>query len=177
MSTPSYPASTLAKLFELTERRVRQLSSESIIPSPKDGKYDLTGSVRGYIRYLKKLAFSKCPEGTEEHELRMRILRAQAATAELDMQKETGESIPVAQAMTDWQNMALSFKARILAMPYRLACSIIGLTEPHEIEKIAKTLVKEALDELAYYDPRKHKQDTVEEPAAREKTVDVVLET
>ena len=45
MSTPTYPVSTIAKLFNLTERRVQQLASEGVIPKPERGKYDLVASV------------------------------------------------------------------------------------------------------------------------------------
>jgi phage terminase Nu1 subunit (DNA packaging protein) len=159
MSTPSYPASIIARLFDLTERRVRQLSDEAVIPKPKDGKYDLAGSIMGYIRYLKKIASKKQPADTEEQQVRMRILRAQAATAEMDLKKETGEFMPVDKAISDWKNMILAFKSRMLALPYRIACSVIHLTELHEAEKVTKKLVYEALDELAEYDPRKTKQD------------------
>jgi phage terminase Nu1 subunit (DNA packaging protein) len=155
MSKQTYPASVIAKLFDLTERRVRQLADESIIPKPKEGKYDLTGSITGYIKYLKRLAAKKQPVDTEEQEVRMRILRAQAATAELDLKKETGEFISIQKAIDDWQNMILAFRSRMLAMPYRAACSVIGVTELHEIEKVVKSLVYEALDELAEYNPNK----------------------
>jgi phage terminase Nu1 subunit (DNA packaging protein) len=141
---------------------VRQLSDEFVIPKPKDGKYDLGGSITGYIRYLRNIAAKKTPENTEEQEVRMRILRAQAAAAEMDLKKETGEFIPVEKAISDWKNMILAFRSRMLAIPYRIACSVINLTELHEAEKVTKKLVYEALDELAEYDPTKPKHDNLE---------------
>lgn len=59
MTTPSYPVATIAKLFNLTERRVQQLAKEGVIPKPEKGKYDLIGCVRGYIAYLQERAFGK----------------------------------------------------------------------------------------------------------------------
>jgi hypothetical protein len=43
----------VAKLLNVTRRRVQQLSHDGIIPKPKDGKYDLVGCLTSYIRYLQ----------------------------------------------------------------------------------------------------------------------------
>ena len=48
--TTSYPVSTIAKLFGLTERRMQQLAHDGIIPKPEKNQYELVGSVRAYIR-------------------------------------------------------------------------------------------------------------------------------
>ena len=45
----SYPVSTIAKLFGLSERRIQQLAQEGIIPKPDKNQYELIGCVRAYI--------------------------------------------------------------------------------------------------------------------------------
>lgn len=57
--TTSYPVSTIAKLFGLTERRVQQLAKDGIIAKLKKNQYELVGSVRAYINYLQRRAFGK----------------------------------------------------------------------------------------------------------------------
>jgi hypothetical protein len=47
------PAHIVAKLLNVTRRRVQQLSADGIIPKPKDGKYDIVGCLTGYIKYLQ----------------------------------------------------------------------------------------------------------------------------
>ncbi len=56
MSSPSQPIGVIAKLLDLSERRVQQLSREGVIPKATRGQYDLIGSVRGYVRYLRDQA-------------------------------------------------------------------------------------------------------------------------
>ena len=68
MSTmsPLYPASTLAKLFHLTERRVQQLARDGIIAKGIKGKYDLVSSVQGYVKYLQERALGR-QQGSYAH--------------------------------------------------------------------------------------------------------------
>ena len=53
MSTATQPIGVIARLLDLSERRVQQLSREGVIPKAERGQYDLIGSVRGYVRYLR----------------------------------------------------------------------------------------------------------------------------
>lgn len=50
----TYPVGVIAKLLMLTERRVQQLVDAGFIPKAARGKYDLVGSVQGYVRFLKE---------------------------------------------------------------------------------------------------------------------------
>ena len=53
MSSATQPIGVIARLLDLSERRVQQLSREGVIPKAERGQYDLIGSVRGYVRYLR----------------------------------------------------------------------------------------------------------------------------
>ena len=53
MSAATQPIGVIARLLDLSERRVQQLSREGVIPKAERGQYDLVGSVRGYVRYLR----------------------------------------------------------------------------------------------------------------------------
>ena len=56
MSSATQPIGLIARLLDLSERRVQQLSREGVIPKAERGQYDLIGSVRGYVRYLRDQA-------------------------------------------------------------------------------------------------------------------------
>ena len=56
MSAATQPIGVIARLLDLSERRVQQLSREGVIPKAERGQYDLIGSVRGYVRYLRDQA-------------------------------------------------------------------------------------------------------------------------
>jgi phage terminase Nu1 subunit (DNA packaging protein) len=59
MSSATQPIGVIARLLDLSERRVQQLSREGVIPRAERGQYDLIGSVRGYVRYLRDQALRR----------------------------------------------------------------------------------------------------------------------
>lgn len=63
MTSPTYTASSLAKLFGLSERRVTLLASEGIIPKATKSGYDIVACVQAYVRYLENDAFIVNAEG------------------------------------------------------------------------------------------------------------------
>jgi phage terminase Nu1 subunit (DNA packaging protein) len=52
---PSVSVAVVARLLDVTERRVQQLSKQGILTKDDRGKYDLLKSGREYIRYLHTL--------------------------------------------------------------------------------------------------------------------------
>ena len=56
MATNAQPIGVIARLLDLSERRIQQLSREGVIPKADRGQYDLVGAVRGYVAYLRDLA-------------------------------------------------------------------------------------------------------------------------
>lgn len=62
---PTVTAGTLADLFNLTERRIQQLANEKVVVKADRGKYDLIGSVKGYVRFLQDLANGSDVSGTD----------------------------------------------------------------------------------------------------------------
>ena len=155
MSTPTYPVSTIAKLFNLTERRVQQLASEGVIPKPERGKYDLVASVRGYIAYLQERAFGKEIIHVDAHQERARLLKAQADKTELEVKTIKGELMSQDQIAEQWSGFVMATRSRLLSLPTRGAHLAMGLKEFHEIKGGLEELVREALNEIALYDPRK----------------------
>jgi hypothetical protein len=56
VATNAQPIGVIARLLDLSERRVQQPSGEGVIPKAERGHYDLVGAVRGYLVYLRNLA-------------------------------------------------------------------------------------------------------------------------
>lgn len=89
-----YSAAIIARLLELTERRVQQLAREGIIPRGSRGKYPLIGVIRAYVRYLRQAGTA---EGTiDPDRLRPfeRHAHYKAETEKLKVETERGELIP-----------------------------------------------------------------------------------
>jgi phage terminase Nu1 subunit (DNA packaging protein) len=147
-NTPSYPVSTIAKLFDLTERRVQQLAAEGVIPRANKGKYELVASVQNYIKYLRERAVGKDSPINETHNERQRLLKIQATKLEFEMGIMSKDFLPKEYVKNSFFNIVARCRSVLLTMPSKLAQEVIGLKEPLEAEKIIKAVVYEALDEL-----------------------------
>ena len=155
MSTGSYPLSTIAKLLNLTERRVQQLAKEGVVVRDGKGKYDLVGSVRGYIKYLQDRSLGKDLAPIDSHIEKARLLRAQADKTELEVKALQKNLLPVTQIRMSWMMMLSSFRSRMLSIPAKTAHLLAPIDDNAEIERILREQIYEGLTELSDYDPEK----------------------
>ena len=72
---------TIARLFNISERRVEQLAHKKIIPKVGRGVFDLGPTVNAYIRYLQGLCAGAVHSG-EPSELDKRLLEAKVLERE-----------------------------------------------------------------------------------------------
>lgn len=85
-----YPAGTIADMLGITDRHLRRLVTESIVPKATHGRYPLRGCVHGYVRYLQALRVS-----TDEHSgEKTRLTKARAETYELELAEKRGDLYP-----------------------------------------------------------------------------------
>ena len=143
---------TVAKLLNITARRVQQLARDGIIAKPENGKYHLLSCFTGYIKYLQSRKYNLHKEDSDEKDLRSQLLKVQLIKAQMDIKKETGQLWLRSQAEEEWSNMILAFRSKMLAVPYRAACRVVGVKDRYEVQEIIRELVYEALDELSEYD-------------------------
>lgn len=148
------PAEVIAKLLDVTERRVRQLSSEGVIPKAARGRYEVVGAVRGYIRYLRNLAL-KGEVGAADYGLeRARLVKARADLAEMEATRIRGDLIPAAEVTAAWTEVVALMRSRLLALPDKIAPQLFT-SGAHETTRIAegrdilRNAVFDALGELA----------------------------
>ena len=91
------PVDVIARVLDLTPRRVQQLVDEGWIPKAKHGQYPLVPSVRGYLRYLKS------GRTLQEEHLRVTQLRREAL--EMRLEKMRGKVVSVAVARKAMVNL------------------------------------------------------------------------
>jgi phage terminase Nu1 subunit (DNA packaging protein) len=163
MANPNVPVASLARLFNLTERRLQQMAREGIIPKPEKGKYDLIGCTRSYIKYLQERATGRDIEPQDAYLERARLLKAQADKVELEVKSMNGVVVPSEQMELLWAGLVASFRLRMLAMPVRCALRVMNLKTYAEVELCLKEHVYEALNELSRYDPESHSPIDIEE--------------
>ena len=104
----TYPIKTICQILDLTERRVRQLVTDGILPKNSEpGRYELIPTVKGYIHWLRDRSFygeAKAKSGNvvSLDEARRRKLIAEAELADLELQKERGEVVSIEETEKSW---------------------------------------------------------------------------
>lgn len=84
-------------------------------------------------------------------EAKRRKTAAEAALAELDLAKARGEVIESATVEKAWSDLILSFRAKVLSVPPKMAPMLIVAGDVAEIERLLDDSLREALTELARY--------------------------
>jgi len=154
VSSSAQPLAVIAKLLDLSERRVQQLSREGVIPKATRGHYDLIGSVQGYVRYLRDQA-AKAQAGAPDYASeRARFIRARADLAEMEAEQKRGSLIAATDVEGAWIAVLALLRTRLLALPDRLAPQLHAEDSPAGIRDGLRGAMREALQELASTDVR-----------------------
>lgn len=162
MSSPTQPLNVIAKLLDLSERRVQQLSREGVIPKATRGQYELIGSVRGYVRYLRDQAI-KAQAGAPDYAVeRARFIRARADLAEMEAQEKRGSVIAAGDVEEAWIAVLTLLKTRLLALPDQLAPLAFDQSNVGDTRNLIRRSMREVLDDLAEPDID---FETTDEPA------------
>lgn len=149
MAAPqTYPVETVARLLDLTPRRVQQLSKEGVIPKAERGRYELVPAVQGYIRYLKAQAINGDATG-DDSEHKRRLLKARADIAEMEAERLSGNLAEVAQVTKTWASLLTFLRQAILTLPDECA-ELVAVEQTIEAcHEIIETHVHKILAELA----------------------------
>ena len=167
MSSATQPIGVIAKLLDLSERRVQQLSREGVIPRAERGQYDLIGSVRGYVRYLRDQA-AKAQAGAPDYASeRARFIRARADLAEMEADEKRGGVIAAGEVEAAWIAVLALLRTRILALPDRLAPLAHEQTTVADTRNLIRAAIREVLDDLAetHVGPEQTEPDGQSDPA------------
>jgi phage terminase Nu1 subunit (DNA packaging protein) len=109
--------------------------------------------MRSYISHLQEKAREAAVDPKDLQKELTRLRRAQADKTELEVREYRGELHRAEDVEDVWTEMLSNFRARILAVPTKLAPQILGIEDLKEMQKALKDAVYEALQELSEYDP------------------------
>lgn len=149
MATNAQPLTVIARLLDLSERRVQQLSREGVIPKAERGHYDLVGAVRGYVAFLRDQALRAQAGAPDYGSERARLIRAKADLAEMEAHGRRGELLPADAVEAAWTAVLARLRARLLVLPDRLAPLCFEETTIAGARDQIRKAVREALTELA----------------------------
>jgi phage terminase Nu1 subunit (DNA packaging protein) len=152
----SYTVLELAKLLNLTERRIQQLANQDIIPKASRGQYELAPALQGYTKYLQDLAANK-GNSLEQKDFKARLLKAQAEKAELELDVLKEKYLEASEVEFTWSDMVLTFRSRMLAIPSKLVGSLAAAGGDFaKIQKILEDEIYDALTELSKSDDEEY---------------------
>ena len=148
--TPTYPASTIAKLLMLTERRVQQLAKDGIIPKSERGRYELGPSVQGYIRFLqdRNVTAGSNQQPIDYAAEKARKLKAERQKIELELQRARGDLVPLRQLERALANTFAELKTNMRTVPSRVATALIGEESETRIKQVILAEIDQALEAL-----------------------------
>ena len=154
MASNTQPIAVIARLLDLTERRVQQLAREGVIPpaarsGAERGRYDLVGAVRGYVHYLREQA-ARFQSGTADFGAeRARLVKAKADLAEMDAGARRSDLLPAGEVEAAWIAVLERLRARLLVLPDRLAPLVHEETTIAGARASIRDAIAEALTELS----------------------------
>ena len=141
-------AAHLGDLVGITDRQVRTLGTEGIVPRLPNGTYPLRASIRAYCARMREAAAGRGQMGPKSSltAQRLRLVREQADRAELQNRALRGELVPAADVEAEWAAVATALRARLLALPARVHQRLPHLTAA-EVAALDRE-VRDALTEL-----------------------------
>lgn len=136
----------------LTPERIRQLVNEGM---PKAGRneYDAVRCMFWYLGKVRRMVSHKETENADGSASgiraeRKRLLKVQADREELELAKLQGQLV----AVEDWEkatsDIVAAAKARLLAVPARVAPRVLGETSRVMVQGLIEKEIKEALQAL-----------------------------
>ena len=143
----------LGKLLGLSERRVRELRDDGVIPDNGAGQYVLGAAVPAYCAHMRPASGKEAAGGSEGgltlDAVRVRLITAQADAREMLNAQTRGEAVLSEDLDVVVGAICDAVRQRMLALPSSAASRIAGLTDPIAILEILTELVTDALAELA----------------------------
>jgi phage terminase Nu1 subunit (DNA packaging protein) len=148
-----YSTSLIAKLFNVTERTISNLTNDGIISKAERGKYELVPTIQKYVKYLQEKAFGKNISSGDYHGEKTAHERIKRQIAELELAKLRSQMLDADIVERVMSEMIVIFRNKILGIPQKLAPVLINIDSTSEVYQILNKEMREALLELAEYDP------------------------
>jgi hypothetical protein len=144
---------TIAEAAEhlfIDERTFKRHLDEGNISRQPRGSYDLSEARREYLTYLKNAASGRQQEtNTKRVDAGTRKDEAIADRYELEVAQRRGELIPRSEVVAGMSACFARVRAKMLALPSKLAPVVATLGTAAEIQEKINDGVHEALDQLA----------------------------
>ena len=153
----------LSKIIETSPRTIENWGLGSKVKQNDTGKYELISSLQHQLSELRSnlkrktqlLEDFKGKEAKDSKALRLRKLKAETEKEEaiariknLEADQLAGTLVEAEQVLVAWENYIANCKAKLLALPSKLALELAEVAEPNVIEARLSQTIDESLKEL-----------------------------
>ena len=80
---------------------------------------------------------------------RAKLTRLQAEKVTLELEQQRGKLLPLEMVILAWQGQVANARAKLLALPPKVASQVLGMESYVEVEHAIREIIYEALDNLA----------------------------
>lgn len=140
----------LAKAFSLTQTRIGQLTQEGVFVRVGPARYVVGEAIAAYLNLVRGKKGSDEATPGSVGAAKTDLLTARAAMARLELDLKTGAVAKVSEFEAVWSAAVERVRARLLAIPSKVAPLVAVEDEPSVCMSIVEELVVEALEELAF---------------------------
>ncbi len=142
---------TLAKLLELTPRRIQQLTTEGVFHKAKRGQYLLIPCIQGYARYQAELLKqSDAPESQEAvNRLKCELMSLQIEEKKMELAKKSKGWVESKPYQRLWRDSMILTRVEFLQVADHLANHLQHLTDPRKVYDIANEKLRAIWNKLA----------------------------
>jgi len=166
--TPGYcKAEDLANLFALTGQWINQLTRDGVLKkrdTPAGKRYNVVESTRSYVQYLREKAAGRGEKGIpeskelEKFEAEVRIKRAKAQVAELEVAELEGKLHRSEDVSAMTEELIYTIRGALLALPGRLAMDVAQTDSAAAAADVIKKEINKLMQELSQfrYDPQRY---------------------
>ena len=103
----------MAKMIDVTPRRLAQLAAQGIVPRERRGRYHPVKVVQGYIRFLRDRTPMESVGAEKMQSAKLRKVEASARREELALLREERELVPIESVKSVWTRIAGDLRNRI----------------------------------------------------------------
>ncbi len=139
----------LAALFDLNERRIRQLAKEGRVPKAGRGRYDLREAVPAYVRHLRGALGVKPSDVPDLAEARARQAIADARVKELKAAEIEGRLVRREVVEEVFGQIATALRASLLTLPSKARGRIphLNQADAEELERLIRDILQNVPEE------------------------------
>jgi len=138
-----YTVDVIAKLLNLTPRRVQQLADEGVIPRPVRGQYHLVRAIQGYVIYLQ----GKVQARGSEH--KQRLDAAKAEERELLLAIRRGSYILIEKVNSMFFAQARVARNALMSLADKLAPLLAIESDTARCHQIIADAVRELCEDIS----------------------------